>query len=94
MLQSATEQQNSGGPLKGRAFIVTYQTKFQNGEGMETFTLVERDRPVAAGAIFCKLNGAEIVPRFTQSFECIRSATSRSELEDLTRNPIICEICG
>ena len=43
VLQSATEQQNSGGPLKGRAYIVTYRTKFQNGEGMETFTLVERD---------------------------------------------------
>jgi hypothetical protein len=43
ILQSATEQQNSGGPLKGRAYIVTYRTKFQNGEGMETFTLVERD---------------------------------------------------
>lgn len=42
-LQSATEQQNSGGPLKGRAFIVAYRTKFQNGEGMETFTLVERN---------------------------------------------------
>ena len=42
-LQSATEQQNSGGPLKGRAYIVAYLTKFQNGEGMETFTLVERD---------------------------------------------------
>lgn len=42
-LQSATEQQNSGGPLKGRAFIVAYRTKFQNAEGMETFTLVERD---------------------------------------------------
>ena len=42
-LQSATEQQNSGGPLKGRAYIVAYRTKFQNGEGMETFTLVERD---------------------------------------------------
>lgn len=42
-LQSATEQQNSGGPLKGRAYIVTYRTKFQKGEGMETFTLVERD---------------------------------------------------
>ena len=41
-LQSATEQQNSGGPLKGRAYIVAYRTKFQNGEGMETFTLVER----------------------------------------------------
>ena len=42
-LQSATEQQNSSGPLKGRAFIITYRTKFQNAEGMETFTLVERD---------------------------------------------------
>jgi len=42
-LQSATEQQNSGGPLKGRAYIVSYRTKFQNGEGMETFTLVERN---------------------------------------------------
>jgi hypothetical protein len=43
MLQSATEQDNSSGPLKGRAYIVTYRTKFQNGEGMETFTLVERN---------------------------------------------------
>jgi hypothetical protein len=42
-LQSATEQENSGGPLKGRVFIVTYRTKFQNAEGMETFTLVERN---------------------------------------------------
>jgi mRNA-degrading endonuclease toxin of MazEF toxin-antitoxin module len=42
-LQSAVEQQNSGGPLKGRSYIVTYRTKFQNGEGMETFTLVEKD---------------------------------------------------
>jgi uncharacterized protein DUF4019 len=42
-LQSATEQNNSGGALKGRAYFVTYRTKFQNAEGMETFTLVERD---------------------------------------------------
>jgi len=42
VLQSATEQTNSGGPLKGRAYILTYRTKFQRGEGMETFTLVER----------------------------------------------------
>ena len=44
MIQAATEQQNSGGPLKGRAYIVTYRTRFQNSEGMETFTLIERDR--------------------------------------------------
>ena len=43
VLQSAAEQQNSGGPMKGRAFIVSYRTKFKNAEGMETFTLVERD---------------------------------------------------
>jgi hypothetical protein len=42
-LQSATEQENSGGPLKGRAYIMTYRTTFQNGAGMETFTLVERN---------------------------------------------------
>ena len=42
-LQSAVEQQNSSGPLKGRVYIVTYRTKFHNGEGMETFTLVERN---------------------------------------------------
>lgn len=42
-LQSAIEQNNSGGPLKGRAYILTYQTKFERGEGMETFTLVEQD---------------------------------------------------
>ncbi len=41
VLNSATEQHNSGGPLKGYAYIVTYQTKFEKGEGMETFTLVE-----------------------------------------------------
>jgi len=42
-VHSATDQQNSGGPLKGRAFIVTFETKFQHGEGMETFTLIERN---------------------------------------------------
>lgn len=42
-MQSASEQQNSGGPLQGHVYIVSYRTKFQNGEGMETFTLVERD---------------------------------------------------
>lgn len=42
-LHSATEQHNSGGPLKGNAFIISYQTRFEKGEGMETFTIVERD---------------------------------------------------
>jgi uncharacterized protein DUF4019 len=40
-LHSATEQQNSGGALKGHVFILSYQTKFERGAGMETFTLIE-----------------------------------------------------
>ena len=43
VLQSAKEQENSSGPLQGRSFIVTYRTKFQLGEGMETFTLIQRN---------------------------------------------------
>jgi hypothetical protein len=42
-LNSATEEHNSGGALKGHAFIVTYQTKFEHGEGMETFTMIEQN---------------------------------------------------
>lgn len=42
-LHSAAEQHNSSGPLTGHAFIVSYQTKFEKGEGMETFTLIEKD---------------------------------------------------
>jgi len=40
-LHSATEQQNSSGVLKGHVFILAYQTRFEGGEGMETFTLIE-----------------------------------------------------
>ena len=40
-LHSATEQQNSGGALKGHVFILSYQTRFERGAGMETFTLIE-----------------------------------------------------
>ena len=43
VMHSATEQQNSSGALKGNAFIITYQTKFERGEAMETFTLVEQN---------------------------------------------------
>ena len=42
-LHSATEQQNSGGALKGHAYILTYQTRFERGEAMETFTLIEQN---------------------------------------------------
>lgn len=40
---SATEQRETRGGTPGDAFVITYQTTFERGEGMETFTLVERD---------------------------------------------------
>ena len=43
VLHSATEQENSGGPLRGHVFIVTYQTKFERGEAMETFTVIDEN---------------------------------------------------
>jgi hypothetical protein len=43
VVHSATEQQNSSGPMKGHVFIVTYQSKFEHGEAMETFTLIEEN---------------------------------------------------
>lgn len=42
-LHSAAEQENSGGPLKGHVFILSYQTRFERGEGMETFTIIEEN---------------------------------------------------
>ena len=40
-LNSAVEQENSGGVLKGHVFILSYETRFERGDGMETFTLIE-----------------------------------------------------
>jgi len=42
-LHSATEQQNSGGPLKGHVYLLSYETRFERGEGMENFTLIEEN---------------------------------------------------
>jgi hypothetical protein len=42
-LHSATEQQNSSGPLQGHVYILRYQTRFERAEGMETFTLIEQN---------------------------------------------------
>jgi hypothetical protein len=42
-LHSAAEQQNSGGALQGHVYILSYQTRFERGDGMETFTLVEQN---------------------------------------------------
>lgn len=42
-LNSAIEQENSGGVLKGHVFILSYETHFERGDGMETFTLIEEN---------------------------------------------------
>ena len=42
-LHTATEQQNSSGPLKGHVFLLTYETNFERGDGMENFTLIEEN---------------------------------------------------
>lgn len=42
-LNSAVEQENSGGVLKGHVFILSYETHFERGDGMETFTLIEEN---------------------------------------------------
>ncbi|HJU55844.1 MAG TPA: DUF4019 domain-containing protein, partial [Pyrinomonadaceae bacterium] len=36
---TATEQDGTG----GHSFVITYATTFERAEGMETFTLIERD---------------------------------------------------
>jgi hypothetical protein len=40
-LHVASEENSSNGRL-GHSFVLTYETTFERGEGMETFTLVER----------------------------------------------------
>jgi hypothetical protein len=42
-LHTASEQNTSSGRLAGHSFVLTYETKFEHGDGMETFTLVERN---------------------------------------------------
>ncbi|HMG72134.1 MAG TPA: DUF4019 domain-containing protein [Pyrinomonadaceae bacterium] len=41
-LQSVREEQTSTAPIKGHSVIAVYQTSFEQGNGMETFTLLER----------------------------------------------------
>lgn len=40
---TARDQQNTGGQVPGHSFVITYETAFERAEGMETFTLIERD---------------------------------------------------
>jgi hypothetical protein len=41
-LQSAREEQTSTAPIAGHSVVAIYQTSFERGDGMETFTLLER----------------------------------------------------
>jgi hypothetical protein len=41
-LQSVREEQTSTAPIAGHSVVVTYQSAFDQGSGMETFTLLER----------------------------------------------------
>ena len=41
--QTVRDQNNTGGNLPGHSLVVIYQTAFERAEGMETFTLVERE---------------------------------------------------
>jgi len=42
-LHTGTEKDTTAGPLKGHSLVAIYQTTFERGTGMETFTLLERD---------------------------------------------------
>ena len=41
-LQGVREEQTSTAPIAGHSVVVVYQTSFERGDGMETFTLLER----------------------------------------------------
>jgi len=41
-LQSAREEQTGTAPIAGHSVVAVYQTSFEQGSGMETFTLLER----------------------------------------------------
>ena len=40
-LETAREEQTSTAPIAGHSLVIVYQTSFERGEGMETFTLLE-----------------------------------------------------
>jgi len=41
-VQSIREEQTSTAPIAGHSVVVLYQTSFEQANGMETFTLLER----------------------------------------------------
>jgi hypothetical protein len=59
-VQTIREQENSGGQLPGRSLVVIYQTTFERAEGMETFTLVEREERWLLAGYFVNSSAFEI----------------------------------
>ena len=41
--QTVHEEQKTAGEMAGHRLVIRYETRFERGQGMETFTLVERD---------------------------------------------------
>jgi len=41
--ETAREEQTGTAPIAGHSLVVVYQTSFERAEGMETFTLIERN---------------------------------------------------
>jgi len=55
--QTAREEQTSTAPVAGHSVTVIYQTSFDRGEGIETFTLVERGSRWALAKYYVSSSG-------------------------------------
>jgi hypothetical protein len=56
-LQTAREEQTSTGPVPGHSVTVIYQTSFDRGEGIETFTLIEHSGRWALAKYYVSSSG-------------------------------------
>ena len=55
--QTAREEQTSTAPVAGHSVTVIYQTTFDRGEGIETFTLIERGGQWALAKYYVSSSG-------------------------------------
>ena len=56
-VQTAREEQTSTGPVPGHSVTVIYQTAFDRGEGIETFTLTEHNGHWALAKYYLSSSG-------------------------------------
>ncbi len=56
-VQTAREEQTSTGPIPGHSVTVIYQTTFDRGDGIETFTLIERGGKWALAKYYVSSSG-------------------------------------